>query len=156
MYFYSKNITFFQLLSIKSTSDESYTHELEEQSLIASATNKIEKMSHLHHHHYHHHHHNGISGDLLYSTATSSIYKLNGGQFGFNPVSLGLLAAAAPAASAIKRAHAKQQLTTGQKSGVGICQKGESKNGGKKGVKRLSSQSKFFIENLKKNHNDCK
>lgn len=117
----------------KSTSDESYTLELEEQSLIASATNKIEKMA-------------AAAaaqienGDLLYSTS-NSIYRLSSGEFGFNPISVGLLSS---------------RTRSGRVNGFPRAASNSTSAGSRKTVKRLSGQSKFFIDSLKKsNQTDC-
>lgn len=135
----------------KSTSDESYTLELEEQSLIASATNKIEKMSAAST--------RGTTlgssqldnGDLLNSTS-SLIYPLSAGRFGFNP--LASLETTFPS-----RLRASSRSSRISLSGVGSVRSsytsGTSIGGGRKTLKRLSGQSKFFIDNLKKaNHRD--
>lgn len=135
----------------KSTSDESYTLELEEQSLIASATTKIEKMaaaaaaamaaaSYPN------------SDDVNYSN--NSIYRLtSGGQFGFNPISLGIL----PSSSASSIKPIKRVTFAGRIGKTGTQCGLTNSAASRRPVKRLLCGTRFFADHSKKNsHNDCK
>lgn len=163
------------LSSCKSTSDESYTLELEEQSLIASATTKIEKMAAAaaaaarNNNDVTHHSTTTTSSNVVVdqraASSTSSIYRLNAGQFGINPFALGLLTSvgsgsSATASSSSSSSSSKVRRYAHFVGGSGrfsikSCGAGSGGECARRNVKRLSSHGRFIDHLKKNNHCDC-